>query len=115
MPNARFQDVVLVTQAGSRAAELAGEFGQIETTPVAQLDAFQIAPNPLVRIQIGGVTGQGFQMDPLGCARGQKVFDDLAAMDWGAIPDDQELAGNVAQQVLEEAHDTGTIEGAGLD
>jgi hypothetical protein len=115
MLNARFEDVALVPQAGGGAAELAFELGQVAAAPVAQLDLFQVAPDPLVRVRVRGVTGQGFEVQAPGRAVGQEVLDDLAPMDRGAIPDDQELAREVAQQVPEEAHHVRALEGAGQD
>src|SRR5215831_14654286 len=113
MPNGRFQDVALMTQAGGRTAELALELGDVVTASVAQLDPLPVAPDPLIRVHVRRVAGEGLEGEAPGRAPGQEILDDLAAMDRGAVPDDQELAREVAQQVPEEAHHVRALEGAG--
>src|SRR3990172_10929108 len=113
MANARFQDLALVAQAGCRASELAGELGQVMTTPVPQFDPLQVSPDALVGVHIGGIAGQGFEVDPPGASLGQEVPHGLAAMDRRAVPDHQQLSGDLAQQVSQEAHDVRALKGAG--
>src|SRR6478735_4782457 len=64
-----------------------------------------------VGVEVWRVAGKLLQADALGAALSQEVLDRLAAMDRGAIPDDQQLAGDVAQQVLEEPHDVRALVG----
>lgn len=115
MANARFQDVPLAPQASDGAAELVLEFAQVVTAPVAQFDPLQVAPDALVGVHVWGIAGQGFEVEALSRAVAQEVLDDLAAVNRCAIPEDQELAREVAQQVPEEPYDIGTFEGASPD
>ena len=53
-------------------------------------------------------------MESLGGPTGQEVLDRLATMDRGAIPDDEELASDLAQQEAEKPHHIGAVIGLGL-
>jgi hypothetical protein len=53
-------------------------------------------------------------MDPLGGPTGQKVFDRLAAMDGGSIPDNEELARELAQQDAQKPHHINAVLGLRL-
>ena len=98
-----------MAEAGGGEAELASEVWEVLAADVAQLDALEVVPDALVRVQVRGVAGELLELDASGTALGQEVLDRLAAMDRGAVPDDQELAGDVAEQVLEEADDVRTL------
>lgn len=115
MLDARFQDRVLMTEAGRGTAELTFELGEVVATAVAQLDPLEVAPDPLDGIHVGCVGGQGFEMEALGSTRGQEVLDDAAAVDRCAVPDDQEFAREAMQQMLQEPHNVRPCEGAGQD
>ena len=49
-------------------------------------------------------------MDASGSTLAQELFDGLTAMGRQAIPNDEQLARNMAQQVFEKAHNVGTFE-----
>ena len=64
----------------------------------------------------------GLRVKQLTCLRngrryagGEERFDDPRPVDGGAVPDDQQLAGQVREQVAEEADDVGTAVGTLLD
>ena len=94
-----------MAEPGGGEAEVTSEMGEILAADVAQFDALEGVPDALVGVEVRGVAGELFQADALGAALGQAVLDGLATMDRRAVPDHQELAGDVAQEVLEEAHD----------
>ena len=56
-----------------------------------------------IRVQIGCIAGQPFQAKPLRTTIGQEVLDGLASVDRRAVPDHQQFAGDVTQQVLQKA------------
>ena len=58
----------------------------------------------LGRVELGRVGRQGLEAQALGRTLGQEVLDDLGAMEGRAVPDHQQRARDVSQQVLEEAH-----------
>ena len=60
---------------------------QVETAEVTQLNAFQLLPHTLVRIQVRGIGGQALQMESLGRSVGQELVDDAAAVNRGAVPE----------------------------
>ena len=105
LPHAALDDVSFMAQAGGGEAEVTSEVRQVLAADVAQLDVLEVVPDALVRVEVRGVAGELLELDASGAAVGQEVFDRLAAMDRGAVPEDQELAGDVAEQVLEEADD----------
>ncbi len=72
--------------------------GEILAAQVFQLPAFEQVPDTLLWVQLGGIAGKTLQMEPLGCAGSKKLLDDFRTVDWGAVPNHQELAGDLAQQ-----------------
>jgi hypothetical protein len=86
----------------------------IEATDMAQLDAFELLPEPLARMQFRGIGRQTLQGQPLCRPIRQELLDTMAAVDGGAVSDDDHLAGDLAQQVLEKPDDVVRIEGAVL-
>jgi len=89
--------------------QVAAQDGEILTADVAQFDPLEIAPDALVGVQVWGVGWKLLQPDALGAPLGQKIFDRLPAMDRRAIPDDQELTGDLPQKMLEKADDVRTF------
>jgi hypothetical protein len=100
-----------VSEAGSGEAKVASEMGEGLTADVAQLHVLEIVPDALVWIEVWSVARKLLQADALGAAVCQEVLDRLATVDRRAVPDDQELAGDVAQQMLEEADDVRALVG----
>lgn len=111
LPDAALDDGPPVAKTGGGKSEVVSQVREVQAADVAQLDALEVAPDALVRVQIGGVAGELLQADAPGAALGQEVLDRLAVMDRRAIPEHQEFAGDVAEQVLEEAHDVRALVG----
>ena len=74
---------------------------QTEAAHVAQFDPLEVGPEAFTWIQLRGISREALEMDPVGSAVGQKAVDHTAAMNRGAIPDDDHRAGHLAPQVLE--------------
>ena len=72
---------------------------------------FPIAPDVLHRIEFRRVGGQIFKLDPATLA-GDELSHSPAAMGGRAIPDHQQLARQVAQQMAEEVHYFGSANGS---
>ena len=102
--------VMFVSQTGPRQTQFSPQFDLVVTTDVAQFPVFQIVPDPFDWIQIGGVSRQAFQPNPLPC-RPQELFDRLAPVDRRAIPDDPQLTRHVTQQVAQKLHHARPVEG----
>src|SRR5918996_835779 len=81
------------------------------TNDILQLYPFQVVPDPLVGVQLGGVGWQLLQMDSLAGRAGQKSFDLLAPVNGTAIPDDQQPHRDVGGQVPQETGCIPTTEG----
>jgi hypothetical protein len=60
---------------------------QIKTAQIAHLDLLEQVPDTFSRIEIRGISWQGFQVNVFGPTVYQERLDGLAAMDRGAIPD----------------------------
>ena len=86
---------------------------QVETTDIAQLDALEIIPDTLIRIEVGCIARQLFQVQALGGPSLEKVFDLVSPMDWRPIPDHDNLARELAQEDAQEARHVCRIIGSG--
>src|SRR5207245_3818195 len=87
MADAGLDEVVLAAQAGGGVAELAAEVPQGRAAAVAELDVLEVAPDALVRVELGCVGGEPLQPDARGAAGGQEVGDRSAAVGRRAVPD----------------------------
>ena len=78
---------------------------------ITEFDILQVVPQAIDWIEVGCVAGQTFQLEPRGGTLSQEGPYGLAPVRRQAIPDDQELARNLAEQVLQEADDAVPVEG----
>jgi hypothetical protein len=69
---------------------------QVGATDIAQLNSLEILPNALIWVEIGSIIRKLFQMQSLGGPSFEKSLDLVVAMDRGAVPDDKDLARNLA-------------------
>jgi hypothetical protein len=74
------------------------------TTQVFEFNILQIIPNAFIRVRVGGITRQLFQMKSFGRTLAQKLFNRLAPMSRQAIPDEQQLALKTMQQMFEKTN-----------
>src|SRR5258708_17334104 len=107
----RLDDRALMAQPLFGPAQRARQLPQVAAAQIAQLDALEIVPDALVRVQLGGVAWQLLQVHASGTAPTQEVLDGLAAMNGRAVPDHQELATDLAQQHAQEADDIRRVVG----
>ena len=96
-------------------AEFPAEFSQILAAAVPEFNALEVVPDTLVGIEVRGIGWQACEMEPLRCTASEEVLDRLAAMDWCTVPDDEQVAWNLAQELPEESHHRRTPEGGVLD
>ncbi len=82
-------------------AKLLPKVRKVAAAEVLEFHPFQIVPNALVGIQLGGVSGELLQVNARRRPLCQKFLDHFAAMNRGSVPQDQQLAWDVSQQVLE--------------
>ncbi len=85
---------------------------QITSTKVFEFASFEQIPDPFVRIEFGRIARQAFQMETFSSTLRKEILDDLAAMDRGPIPNDEQLPSDLAQQELQEPDDRGSAERA---
>jgi hypothetical protein len=79
--------------------------GQVLATDMGELDALEVVPDALIAIELGGVAGRPLQVEALGRAPREEVLGGPVAMDRRPLPDDEQLAADLAQQQAREAHD----------
>lgn len=102
-----------MTEAGDKAVRRAAEaangqpefpaqFVQVVAAAVLQLAPLEQVPNALIRIELGRVGGQTLKMQPGGRASGEEGLHRLAAVDRRAVPQHEQLAANLAQELTEE-------------
>jgi hypothetical protein len=81
----------------------------VKTTNIFEFDPLEQIPDSFLRIELWCIGRQLFEMNALGSAMCQVVFNGLTAMNWGSIPDDQQLARNLAGEHLQKANDIWTF------
>ena len=84
---------------------------QVKASQVAQLDLFQVLPQPFHRVEVRRVRRQRLQVDsPAGLVR-QECLDLGPPVDRRPVPDHQDAARNLANQVCEERDAMQPVEG----
>jgi hypothetical protein len=81
----------------------------LEFTPLEQI------PHAFLRVEFGRIARQAFQVNASGSSLCQEILDGLRAMDTRPVPDDQQLARDLTQKQLQEAHHIRSFEGMLLD
>ena len=87
------------------------QFGKGLATKVAKFYVFQMVPYPFIRIKFRRIGGKVFQPHVIVGICAQEAANGLSKMDLGLIPEDEQLAGDVAQQVTEEPDHIPAING----
>jgi hypothetical protein len=104
----RVDDARLLLQALARSSKLPSLLSQIVAAHVGQLDVLELPPNAFLRVRLRGVALEALEANPARCIGGEELLDNAAPVDCGSVPDNAQLARDVAQEVAEEAHDVGT-------
>src|SRR5262249_30388627 len=92
-------------EAADGEAELPAQLVEVMAAAVRKLAVFEQLPHALVRIELRRVRGQALQLQPPRGAGPEEVFDGLTAVNRCTIPDHEELAPHVPQQLPEEGDD----------
>ncbi len=83
--------------------KLPSRFLQILAAEIAHLDVLEVPPDALFWIQLRRIAGEALEVDPVGRPVAQIPPNGFAAVDRRPIPEDQQLARDVAPQMIEEA------------
>jgi hypothetical protein len=110
LSDATANDAPFMTEARHGTSKLMAKVGQVGTADVAQFDSLEVVPDALIRIDVRRVARQGFEMDALRTACGQELPDEVATMDGGAIPNHEQFALDVPQEMFEETDNVLAIE-----
>src|SRR5215831_18297181 len=107
--NTTQQDAAFVAQSLFGPPQRHAQRRQRGAADIAQLHPLEIVPDAFDRVEFRGIAGQWLQMEALGGSSGQEVLDGLPTMNRRAIPDEEQLAGNLAQEHAQEPHDIDTV------
>jgi hypothetical protein len=102
--DAAAQDEAFVPQTAHSQAQHAAQVQEMETTDILEFHVLQIVPDALGRVQLRCIAGQLLPVQARRAPLSQEGLDRPIAMDRGAIPEHQQLAGDVPQQVAQEAY-----------
>jgi hypothetical protein len=92
------EDAAFVTEPLFGAAYCHPQRGEVSAAAVRQLDAFAVVPDACGRVELRRLAREVLEVEARGGSAAQKVLDRLAAMNRRAIPQDEHLAANHAQQ-----------------
>lgn len=105
MCDAGSDDARFLPQALAGRPQFTPRLGEVGTADVPQLDVLEMAPDAFFGIQLRRVARKALEVDPRGRPLPEKLLDDPAAVDGGAVPNDEQLAPDVPEQMPEEAND----------
>jgi hypothetical protein len=93
-----------------RAAQFVPEMRHIEAAQITELDAFELLPEALARIQVRCIRRQALQVKALRRTIGQERLDDTTPVNGGSVPDDDHAAWDFTQQMLQKRDHVGRVE-----
>lgn len=107
-------DAMAAAHAAQGGGGFQAQFPCLGHQQIGNFMAFEMAPHVFHRIEFRSVGGQAFQGDPApgGC---HKILHQGTAVDGRSIPQDQYLAWNMTQQVLQKKDDLRALDAAGVD
>ncbi len=73
--------------------EFLTQVSKVLTTHVLEFAALEQVPHLFLRIQLGSIARQAFQMEPFAHRAGEKLLDHLCPMNGRAIPNDEQRPG----------------------
>ena len=87
------------------------QFVQVMASKVSQFHIFEVVPNSFIRVQVWGVAWQLLHPHRLALISGQVCCYCLVPVDGYAIPDNQQLALDMAVQMFQKTHNPHSLEG----
>ena len=108
---ARGNDGPSAPHAAQRGGGGQAQFPSLGRQKVANLMRFEMATNILGRVEFRRISRQSFDDDAFAGAR-DVILHQQAAVDRGAIPEDEELAGQVPLEMTEKLDDLRTLDAA---
>jgi hypothetical protein len=97
MCNAGPDDAKFLPKSLAGTAQLSADLGKAGAADVAQLDVLQMPPDSLLRVELGRVAGERFEVQPLPGLLMQELLDGVAAMDRCSLPEHEQLAWHMTQ------------------
>jgi hypothetical protein len=109
------QDRFAMSEPFLGTQQFCAELIEVSSTKVLEFAPLEQIPHAFLRIQFRSIARQSLQMDAFGSAFGQEIFDGPRAMNTRAIPDDQQLPWDLAQEQVQEPHHVRAFEGMVLE
>ena len=85
--------------------QFCAELFEVSSTKVLEFASLEQIPHAFLWVQLRSIPRQSLQMDAFGSPLSQKILDRLTAVNSSPIPDDQQVAWELAQKQLQEPHD----------
>ena len=98
VPKTRLENLPTMAKTFFRSHKRLAHVRELLAAQVFQLPAFEQIPDALLWIQLRCIPRKTFQMEPLGCPSGEKLFDEVGTVDRRAIPNDRQFPADLAQQ-----------------
>jgi hypothetical protein len=100
--NTTKQDAAFMAQSLLGPPQRQTQRTQLGAADIAQLYPLEIVPDAFDRVQLGGIARLLLQMQPLCRPPRQEFLDGLATVNRRPIPDQQQLASDLAQEHTQE-------------
>lgn len=102
------------TDPHHREAKFALEIWEVQGSKVGELHPLEVAPEPFVRVQFGSMSGEVLDTES-GAMLLEEVTHESGPMSVEVIPDENDGAVDVPQEVAQENEHLGCGDGAGAD
>src|SRR5918992_1737319 len=93
-----------------RVPQFLAQMREAEAADIAQLDTFELRPQPLTGIQVRRIGREALGMEPLLGPIREELCNHVAAMNRRPIPDDHQVARDLPQQMLQKGQDIGRVD-----
>ena len=81
-------------------AQLTFQLREALATDVFEFHVLQVLPDPFIGVQLRGIAGKSFELQSPSSTTCEELFYGFAAVDGRAVPDYEQLARDLPEQVL---------------
>jgi len=97
------------------AQQFCAELLKVSSIKVLEFASLEQIPHAFLGVQLWSIARQSLQMDAFSSPLSQKILHCLTAANGSPIPDDQQVARDLAQEQLQEPHDVRSLVRGVLD
>ena len=110
MGSASPKGLATVPQPSQGEAALDPQLPERLADQILEFAPLEQVPEPIRGIEVRGIGRQALHLEPLAGLGLEEGFDRLGVMDRGTVPEDEQLAGNMVEEMAQEAHDGRTAD-----